>query len=279
MQASMHRNIDSYEAAPRPRGHLISFLLCHVRKSPPDDNLPTCRQEWDRNVDMQDAVFLMNDGLVTSINYAGVVNWQLQTPVTFMQPAPVRIERHTDALLAGEEATPLLDMPMAPTLAAIHLRAAPSHTDEEHILALGMHSGAIVTQVSRLSACCVLCLLPLLPPSCIAVAGPAHKHCLLPAARRDIGCARAQPRGDGGAAAASRIAISPGSGASPADTLAACAGRRAACWVFLAGRAHRYLLCSYVCIGVCVCVCVCVCVHSRAYARQQTHTCAPLRIM
>ena len=137
---------------------MLSFLLCHVGKSPPDDNLPTCRQEWDRNVDMQDAVFLMNDGLVTSINYAGVVNWQLQTPVTFMQPAPVRIERHTDALLAGEEATPLLDMPMAPTLAAMHLRATPSHTDEEHILALGMHAGAIVTQVSRqLAVSCAYC--------------------------------------------------------------------------------------------------------------------------
>ena len=180
LQACMPRNIDTYEAAPRLRRHLISFLRCpRVRKRPPDGNLPTCRQEWDRNVDMQDAVFLMNDGLVTSINYAGVVNWQLQTPVTFMQPAPVRIERHTDALLAGEEATPLLDMPMAPTLAAMHLRAAPSHTDEEHILALGMHSGAIVTQVSRPSACCVLCLLPLLPPSCIAA---GRRQCLSPPA-------------------------------------------------------------------------------------------------
>ena len=208
----MPRNIDTYEAAPRLRRHLISFLRCpRVRKRPPDGNLPTCRQEWDRNVDMQDAVFLMNDGLVTSINYAGVVNWQLQTPVTFMQPAPVRIERHTDALLAGEEAQPLLDMPMVPTLAAMHLRAAPSHTDEEHILALGMHSGAIVTQVSR--RCCVLCVRTA-PAAALLYrwrwASAQALHCLLAAARRHSGGARAQPCGDSATAAASRIAISPG---------------------------------------------------------------------
>ena len=66
----------------------------------------------DRNIDLLDSLFLMNDGLLSSFNYAGGLNWQKQTPVTFMQPAPVRIERHSDTLLTGEDSSPYIDMPM-----------------------------------------------------------------------------------------------------------------------------------------------------------------------
>jgi len=102
------------------------------------------RDELDRNVDLLDAIFLMNDGLVSSYNYAGGLNWQVQTAATFMQPAFVRVERHSDTLLAGEDMNPYIDMPMMPALEVMHLKA--NRRDDEHILVLGMHSGTILTQ-------------------------------------------------------------------------------------------------------------------------------------
>ena len=40
----------------------------------------------------------------------------IQTSATWVQPAFVRVERHSDTLLAGEDATPFVDLPMMPTL-------------------------------------------------------------------------------------------------------------------------------------------------------------------
>ena len=58
------------------------------------------RDALERNVDMQDAIFYMSDGLISSYSFAGFQNWQIQTPATFMQPAPVWILPLEDALLA-----------------------------------------------------------------------------------------------------------------------------------------------------------------------------------
>mmetsp|Transcript_49500 Transcript_49500/g.116685 ORF Transcript_49500/g.116685 Transcript_49500/m.116685 type:complete len:769 (-) Transcript_49500:226-2532(-) len=119
------------------------------------------RESADRNVHLMDAVFLVSDGVLSSHSPAGIQNWQLQTQAYWTQPALLRVERHEDSLMAGEDLVSSIEMQIAPALAPFKMHP---HSHWEHILALGMHHGAIVSQDGDILAQFPLPDAPVAPP-------------------------------------------------------------------------------------------------------------------
>uniref|UniRef100_A0A7S0I2L2 FG-GAP repeat-containing protein n=1 Tax=Hanusia phi TaxID=3032 RepID=A0A7S0I2L2_9CRYP len=108
------------------------------------------RDQADRSIDMLDTIFLISDGFLSSYSYYGSLNWQIQTPAYWVQPAPVSVDGPSDSLMAGEDMRATIDINMMPVLEVIHLRA--NKFGAEYILVMGMHNGAIVSETGQIVA-------------------------------------------------------------------------------------------------------------------------------
>lgn len=108
---------------------------------------------------IHDSVFLISDGVVTSISGAGAQRWQAQTKAYWVSPALLPALPH-DPALAGS-ASPIL-APITPSLSALPLRAnGPINT----LLALGQEFGSLLTADGEELAVFPLPDAPLGPPS------------------------------------------------------------------------------------------------------------------